>query len=293
MSLWYVPALFYLTVQSGGQKARINLARCIYSRARTVLLDDVLSAVDAHTAQHIFTECLTGPLLKDRTLVLVTHQVGLCLSGANYVISLRDGRVEQACNAREAKLIDLDDDSDFSNKPKPRMSISYHDQEDKAKQEKKQTGREIYVREKREVGHVNRNHYVMVLSSAGGWIYWGIMISLVLGARGVDNWRQYVLKEWTEQLDNQHLLHYLPLYIGVTGFSGILGAARWVILYGVGNYGVFNRACRVIHKTIFDRIAGAPLRYFDTTPKGRLLNVFTSDMGKIDGWVADATGRKS
>ena len=282
-----------LTEKSGGQKARINLARCVYSRARTVLLDDVLSAVDAHTGQHIFTECLTGPLMQDRTLVLVTHQVGLCLSGADFVISLRDGRVEQACNAREARLIDLEE-GEAGTRPEPRASFSCHDAEDQGKRESAKPAAltEIYVREKREVGHVRSNHYAMVLGSAGGWVYWTIMAVLILGARGVDNWRQYALKLWTEQDDNSELTFYLSLYVGVLSLSVLLGAARWVLMYGVGDYGIFNRACRVIHKRIFDQIANAPLRFFDTTPKGRLLNVFTSDVGKVDGSVADATGRE-
>ena len=192
-------------------------------------------------------------------------------------------------------MIDLDDDdNDAKRRAVIRQSISYHGAEEKINSKKgnKQTPREIYVREKRETGHVKSNHYVMVLSAAGGWVYWGLMLTLVFGARGVENWRQYIIKQWTEQLDNDHLAYYLPLYIGVTSFSGLLGAARWVLLYGIGNYGIFNRACRVIHATIFARLSSAPLRFFDTTPKGRLLNLFTTDLGKIDNGVSDAIGRE-
>jgi len=60
---------------SGGQAQRINLARAVYSNADVVLLDDVLSAVDSHVGEHIFRECITGPLLRGTTRILVTHQV--------------------------------------------------------------------------------------------------------------------------------------------------------------------------------------------------------------------------
>jgi len=78
---------------SGGQKQRISLARAVYSQAHTVLLDDCLSAVDSHTAKHLFTHCLMGDLLKHRTRILVTHYVALTSKGASYIVVLENGRV--------------------------------------------------------------------------------------------------------------------------------------------------------------------------------------------------------
>ncbi|BGP24141.1 ATP-binding cassette transporter [Rhodotorula toruloides] len=78
---------------SGGQKARVSLARAVYSRAGVLLLDDVLSAVDAHTAAHICEQCLKGPLLEGRTVILVSHHVQLIAAGAGFVVSLENGRV--------------------------------------------------------------------------------------------------------------------------------------------------------------------------------------------------------
>lgn len=80
------------TTCSGGQKARIALARALYSPASTVILDDVLSAVDAQTARHIYEHVLRGPLMKGRTCILVTHAVGLCLPAAAFVVMLEDGK---------------------------------------------------------------------------------------------------------------------------------------------------------------------------------------------------------
>jgi len=57
---------------SGGQKARISLARAVYSNADIVLLDDPLSAVDPEVANRIFNECILGAL-KDKLVILVTH----------------------------------------------------------------------------------------------------------------------------------------------------------------------------------------------------------------------------
>ncbi|GAA5920308.1 hypothetical protein JCM1841_004522 [Sporobolomyces salmonicolor] len=110
---------------SGGQKARVSLARAVYSRASLVLLDDVLSAVDAHTSAHIYEKCLKGPLLKGRTVLLVSHQVQLVAPGAAYVVGLENGRVsfagssEEFLNSSGFKDIDGDDKDDKADLPPP------------------------------------------------------------------------------------------------------------------------------------------------------------------------------
>ena len=63
-----------LNVGSGGQKQRVSLARAVYQDLDIYLLDDCLSAVDAHVGKNIFDKCITG-LLKNKTRVLVTHHV--------------------------------------------------------------------------------------------------------------------------------------------------------------------------------------------------------------------------
>ncbi|KAK4996838.1 Transporter of the ATP-binding cassette (ABC) [Elasticomyces elasticus] len=78
---------------SGGQKQRISLARALYCNARHVLLDDVLSAVDSHTAKWIFDKALMGPLMYNRTCILVTHNASLCLPHSNFAVVLDNGRV--------------------------------------------------------------------------------------------------------------------------------------------------------------------------------------------------------
>uniref|UniRef100_A0A1I8HCF8 ABC-type xenobiotic transporter n=1 Tax=Macrostomum lignano TaxID=282301 RepID=A0A1I8HCF8_9PLAT len=76
---------------SGGQRARVALARAVYQRAEVYLLDDPLASVDARTASRLVERCFLG-LLRDRTRVLVTHRTGY-LAGADWVFILADGRV--------------------------------------------------------------------------------------------------------------------------------------------------------------------------------------------------------
>ncbi|OWR50774.1 ATP-binding cassette sub-family C member 4 [Danaus plexippus plexippus] len=77
---------------SGGQRARIGLARACYRNADIYLLDDPLSAVDTHVGKHIVSECVMG-LLRHSTRILVTHQLHH-LKQADRVVILHNGEVE-------------------------------------------------------------------------------------------------------------------------------------------------------------------------------------------------------
>ena len=73
---------------SGGQKARVNLARAVYRDADVYLLDDPLSAVDTAVAKHLFDVCIRG-LLGDRVVILVTHQLQFALQ-ADKILAIKD-----------------------------------------------------------------------------------------------------------------------------------------------------------------------------------------------------------
>ncbi|KAF4120667.1 ABC-type multidrug transport system, ATPase and permease component [Geosmithia morbida] len=86
---------------SGGQKQRISLARALYSNSAHVLMDDCLSAVDSHTAQWIFSNCVKGPLMNNRTCILVTHNLQLCAPSSDYIVLLENGRVDAQGPSKE------------------------------------------------------------------------------------------------------------------------------------------------------------------------------------------------
>uniref|UniRef100_A0A8C2FFR5 ABC-type glutathione-S-conjugate transporter n=1 Tax=Cyprinus carpio TaxID=7962 RepID=A0A8C2FFR5_CYPCA len=80
---------------SGGQKQRVSLARAVYRKADIYLLDDPLSAVDAHVGQHIF-ENVIGPngVLKNKTRILVTHGLSF-LPQADLILVMEDGEITE------------------------------------------------------------------------------------------------------------------------------------------------------------------------------------------------------
>ncbi|MEW5303174.1 MAG: hypothetical protein WDW36_005892 [Sanguina aurantia] len=77
---------------SGGQKHRVALARAVYANADVYLLDDPLSAVDAHVGRVLFDECICG-LLADKTRLLVTHQLQY-LPAADLIVVMSEGRIQ-------------------------------------------------------------------------------------------------------------------------------------------------------------------------------------------------------
>jgi ATP-binding cassette subfamily C (CFTR/MRP) protein 4 len=84
---------------SGGQKARLSLARAVYSRADIYLLDDPISAVDAKVARKIYHDVIQG-ILKQKTVLLVTHQVHY-LTECDQLLIMNEGSIERQGTPRE------------------------------------------------------------------------------------------------------------------------------------------------------------------------------------------------
>lgn len=89
---------------SGGQKMRVALARAVYSRAKILLLDDPLSALDQETAESIVQKCFSGPLMKDRVVVLVTHRTDLCEGLPTQILEVLDEGQVRVLGQESARL---------------------------------------------------------------------------------------------------------------------------------------------------------------------------------------------
>jgi ABC-type multidrug transport system fused ATPase/permease subunit len=167
---------------SGGQKQRISLARAMYSKARHVLLDDVLSAVDSHTAKWIFDYALNGELMLNRTCILVTHNVSLCLPHAEYGIVLENGRIVTQGTAHE--VIDSGKLTEEVTKSRPESrgnskapSQVPSDQDETegdaaGKADTKKTSASKSQEETKAEGGVKLSIIVLYLKAMGPWYYW-------------------------------------------------------------------------------------------------------------------------
>ncbi|KAJ5775299.1 uncharacterized protein N7511_000310 [Penicillium nucicola] len=169
---------------SGGQKQRISLARAIYSSGRHLLLDDCLSAVDSHTAKHIFRQALTGPLMLNRTCILVTHNVALTVPQSDHVVVLENGKVSAQGRPDDVAATGALGDEFLKSRPASRASSrglsrapSDHEGDDEetaangnangnAKDEKAK------LTESKATGSIKWSTVSMYLRSMGPWYYW-------------------------------------------------------------------------------------------------------------------------
>ncbi|CAE6493905.1 unnamed protein product [Rhizoctonia solani] len=311
---------------SGGQKARVSLARAVYSRASILLLDDVLSAVDAHTASHLFEKCLRGPLMSGRTVILVSHH--LVAPGASYVVALDNGRVlftgpqskfigssvmqrishsteigekeepaeetieefaEAAAHSTEPSGVSVSGESDAATLVKSISVTKDNSASDESASAKKTTPRKLIEDEARAVGRIRWEVWQTYFKACGSFIYWTIFSIVIIGGSLTPVLENGWLRYWaghSEDRDGKGPLWYLTIYAIVTVFGIFVQTIRWFVLYD-GSI----RASTVLYKRLLEAVLFANIRFHDTISKGRLLNRFGKDFEGIDSSVSDNLGR--
>mmetsp|Transcript_25114 Transcript_25114/g.35376 ORF Transcript_25114/g.35376 Transcript_25114/m.35376 type:complete len:1428 (+) Transcript_25114:125-4408(+) len=299
---------------SGGQKARVSLARALYSKdTRVLLMDDPLSAVDAHVGEHLFSQAIAGPIASDRTRVLVTHHVHF-LPRCDSVIIMEDGRIKH-----QGKYQDLIDQGvDFAGAVDVSKVTDTNDKDDEdgadkdvaddsAKEEKtdgaeamkkavqKEKGEKLITKEEREEGSVDGSAYIKY-ARAGGMVY--VVLSLLMQGmgRGFDIVSSFWLSKWAEdafgrqmvedELSTSETTYYVGMYAlwGILGISGLTLRAVIMALHRLN-------ASKSMHNNLTDSILRAPVAFFDVTPVGRILNRFAADMDKIDLELTQSLGQ--
>ncbi|KAI0275322.1 multidrug resistance-associated ABC transporter [Gloeopeniophorella convolvens] len=201
---------------SGGQKARVALARAVYAPAKYVLLDDPLSAVDSHTARFLFEKLLRGPLLANRTVILVTHHVELVLPGAHYLVRMLDGRIDTQGTLSELRARGILDEIAQSEE------VTAHEEEQKAAAEEPSAEeaaveatledpqpvkdavkkpRKLVKDEERQEGGVKWNIYNTYLKASSYWT-WTILGTLILLSQILSVSEKVWIKYWGEAYGN-------------------------------------------------------------------------------------------
>uniref|UniRef100_A0A3P9JS00 ATP-binding cassette sub-family C member 10 n=1 Tax=Oryzias latipes TaxID=8090 RepID=A0A3P9JS00_ORYLA len=304
---------------SGGQKARLALARAAYMDKDIYLLDDPLAAVDTDVAKHLMKKCILE-LLKGKTRILCTHRIEF-VDQADVVVLMDNGTIIQTGTpaeilplvATEGKTrateddekkdgVKQDEDDELSSPPDLRVE----DDSDPVGGEQKQAGGLAW------------KVYQTYWTSMGGVLASSVLLSLLLmqASKNISDWW---LSYWVSSLRSNasswingssssavtspHLLlfssagllsappvhgplsndtsrdvrFFLTVYGSVAAANTVFTALRaFLFAYGV------VRAASVIHDRLLDQVLQATLTFFDTTPLGRVLNRFSSDLYTVD-----------
>ncbi|KAL7418721.1 hypothetical protein Q5752_006404 [Cryptotrichosporon argae] len=269
---------------SGGQKARITLARAIYSKTAVVLLDDVFSALDTLTSRFILDNLFRGSLVKDRTVLLVTHHISLAAPIADYMLVLHENGTVRSAGAIDDDMLsqagesDIDaaegQGSDGANKPVPA----------ELKAEATKPVAKLVKAEEKSEGRISKRAMFSFFRMFGGPVFWSLYFGLLVAGHALSTFQNYWLGRWAHAYDEAAdprdvpVAFWLGSYVLVVLVSVAMFAGS-AILYYIGAI----KATREIHRKLVDHIFGAYQRFLDSTPVGRIISRFTKDMKAIDG----------
>ncbi|KAK0726480.1 P-loop containing nucleoside triphosphate hydrolase protein [Apiosordaria backusii] len=283
---------------SGGQKQRVSLARAVYSNARHLLLDDCLSAVDAHTASWIFQRCIAGRLMQGRTCILATHNVALTAPGADYIVRIDNGTVvatgSQPDLAVQGQLPELANGpgTHVTHEEVPGDGEADQKPADEKEGEEGETS-DSHAAEP--AGPNTRQTIIKYLASMGGWKYW-ISLVVFFAAQQVGsitvNWWVQRLSNATVEVQRRatdetveksgpaspwSLEHYFAIYALLLAVYFVVGFMRLYIL----SVGSLTASVR-IHGSLLKSVLSATLKFFDDKSFGQLIGLFSGDMRTVD-----------
>eukprot|EP01119_Soliformovum_irregulare_P013131 TRINITY_DN3467_c0_g1_i1.p1 TRINITY_DN3467_c0_g1~~TRINITY_DN3467_c0_g1_i1.p1 ORF type:complete len:1423 (+),score=460.83 TRINITY_DN3467_c0_g1_i1:67-4335(+) len=266
---------------SGGQKQRIALARAVYQDCDVYLIDDCLSAVDAHVGQEIFNQVLMG-LLKTKTRVLVTHQLQH-VHQVEQIVVLKDGRVSECSTFDElmksrGEFHQLITDHVSKKENQVEVQVENKIQVEDSTSENEVDSKGIISQEDRETGRVALRVWKDYLAMKN-WKHVLIRIITLFCFAGMPFMgmsRNWWLAKWTSSTTIS-----VSTYLIV---SAVINVS--VTFLAVGKTSSFYWGClessKSLHNGMLARVLKSKTAFFDSTPMGRILNRFSRDVYSVD-----------
>ncbi|XP_029800372.1 multidrug resistance-associated protein 7 isoform X3 [Suricata suricatta] len=311
---------------SGGQRARIALARAVYQEKELYLLDDPLAAVDADVANHLLHRCILG-VLSHTTRLLCTHRIEY-LERADMVLLMEAGRLVQAGPPSEilplVQAIPKAWTEDGQESDSATAQSGQNPEKTKAclEVEENSSGRLLQEESKKE-GAVALHVYRAYWRAVGRGLALAILLSLLL-MQGTRNAADWWLSHWISQLKtdknsspeapapsspgptgllsaqlllfspgslytsvsplpraapngSSDIRFYLTIYATIAGVNSLCTLLR-AVLFAAGTL----QAAATLHRRLLRRVLMAPVTFFESTPAGRVINRFSSDVACAD-----------
>uniref|UniRef100_A0A673JV88 ABC-type glutathione-S-conjugate transporter n=1 Tax=Sinocyclocheilus rhinocerous TaxID=307959 RepID=A0A673JV88_9TELE len=294
---------------SGGQKQRVSLARAVYRKADIYLLDDPLSAVDAHVGQHIF-EKVIGPngVLKNKTRILVTHGLSF-LPQADLILVMEDGEITEMGSYAEllsrkntfadfVKAFSPSFENENANDVEEHiftfLSILFNEVETwevpvykpwrpYLTQNRSRTRRKLGDSPRlTKLIQVKLEMYVDYFRTIGLAFIIPI-IFLYAFQQAASLTYNYWLSLWADDpvVNGTQVNTDLKLGVfGALGFAQVFGTTVAISLGGI-------IASRHLHLDLVNNVLHSPMSFFESTPSGNLLNRFSKEIDAIDCMIPD------
>lgn len=265
---------------SGGQKQRLCLARCHLHNPEIILLDDPLSAVDIHTEEFLVQHLIFGAW-KNKTRVVVTHRLDN-LTLFDQVLFLKNGEI-LGCGKFEKLLEDSLEFRHFyshhkaSNNEVSQLTTSKVESTPVA-----ELNTQLMSDEDRESGAVRASLYIDYIKALGGRGKYQklIMFSLVFGVLAITAFplfNQWWLSWFTSHSESITPMKGILIYGTIALISLLVQMANQLFWLKRG-----IQAGIELHDRMLESVLKAPVRFFDTTPVGRLLQRFSRDLESVD-----------
>uniref|UniRef100_M3ZDH2 ATP-binding cassette sub-family C member 5 n=1 Tax=Xiphophorus maculatus TaxID=8083 RepID=M3ZDH2_XIPMA len=267
---------------SGGQRQRLSLARALYSERPVLLLDDPLSAVDACVGSHIFSRAICGAA-KGKTVLFVTHQLQY-LPECDDVILMKDGQIVE--HGHHAQLMSKERD----------YATLFNSMQQEVRPGPHARQKHLMKAEEKGSGAVAWSVYGAYIKAAGGPLVFIINIVFFLSTTGSIAFSNWWLSHWIRQGSgntslisanettesnsmrlNPHIQYYSTVYVVSMGAALFLKTVRGLVFVKCT-----MKAASALHDKLFHRLLLSPMRFFDTTPLGRILTRFSRDMDEVD-----------
>lgn len=250
---------------SGGQRQRVSLARLAYSEVDILLMDDPLSAVDAHVAKHLFKHLFCG-LLKNKTRILVTHQLHF-LSQADLILVVKNGRIEatgpysQLAHIEGGLTTEIEDTKiDYSTSSTSKISG-----------------------EERSYGSISPSVLFEYIRMAGGPAVALVVLLAVASIQGFRFSTELFIASNRKGISTLQLLTFILKFL-ILGVAAAVSGALFLAILSIAG---LRAGCRLFRAST-EGVIRAPVSFFDKTPAGRILNRFNKDQSIIDNSLPES-----
>ncbi|KAK6601299.1 Metal resistance protein YCF1 (ABC transporter transmembrane region) [Botrytis cinerea] len=317
---------------SGGQKARLTLARAVYARADVYLLDDCLSAVDQHVGRHLIDNVFGSTGLLKANLICLIRDTKIIERGTYDQAIARRGEIANLINTSENKDVSTDSETTETSDSSTILDFEQpgeEEEKDEAEEAQEHLTQLQPIRPggsgvKKRKGSSNTLRRASTATFRGprgklrdeedgskskqgkehseqGKVKWDvyaeyaktsnlaavlIYLTMLVGAQTAQISGSVWLKSWAEANDKLGINRDVGKYIGVYFAFGIGSAALVVVQTLILWIFCSIEASRKLHERMAFAIFRSPMSFFETTPAGRILNRFSSDVYRIDEVLA-------